>query len=93
MAISQADDDPCTNYSTLLEAYLKLYDELQTVSPKDLPQTNKQMFKFVSSSTFSLSLPNGLLLANLKLVSDQYEHEIISLVKISLKLFPDGLHQ
>ena len=93
MAISQADDDPCTNYSTLLEAYLKLYDELQTVSPKDLLQTNKQMFKFVSSSTFSLSLPNGLLLANLKLVSDQYEHEIISLVKISLKLFPDGLHQ
>ena len=27
-----------------------------------------------------------------ELVSDDYEHEIISLVKISLKLFPDGLH-
>ena len=80
------------NYSTLLEAYPKLYDELQTVSPKDLLYTNLQWFKFVSSSTSSASLPNGLLLANLKLVSDKYEHEIISLVKISLKLFSDGLH-
>ena len=64
----------------------------KTVSPKDLLQTNLQWFKFVSSSTSSASLPNGLLLANLKLVSDKYGHEIISLVKISLKLFPDGLH-
>ena len=53
---------PSTNYSTLLEAYPKMYDDLQTVSPKDLFQTNVQVFKFVSSSTFSASLPNGLLL-------------------------------
>ena len=46
----------------------------------------------MSSSTFSASLPNGLLPANLKLVSDEYEHGIISFVKISLELFSDGLH-
>ena len=46
----------------------------------------------MSSSTFSASLPNGLLPANLKHVSDEYEHGIISFVKISLKLFSDGLH-
>ena len=52
------------------------------------------MFKFVSSSTFSAFLPNGLLLVNLKLVSDECEHKTISLVKISLKLFSHRLlHQ
>ena len=84
--------DPSTDYSTLLEAYLKLYDKGQTVSPKNLLKANVEVFNFVSSSTFSASLPSGLLLANLKLVSDEYEHEIISLDKISLKLFSDRLH-
>ena len=63
--------DPSTSYSTLLEVYSKLYDELQIVLPMDLFQTNIQAIKFVSSSTFSASLPNGLLLLNLKLVSDE----------------------
>ena len=85
--------DKETVYSTLLDSYPKLHQELISTSPCEL-LTTKQVLFFVSKDIFDRSLPKKILLQSLEVYINTYGNEIQLLLKILMKMIAEGFdHQ
>ena len=81
--------DSSTNYSVLLDAFPKLYNDFLTVNPSKLLSLG-QVCTFVSHDIFVKSKSDMELLVHLEAVSKQYSNEIQRLLKICLAEFASG---
>ena len=77
-----------TMYSTLLNSFLKLYEVLNSTSPKDI--LTFQVFNFSKPEHFKNALPNSDLSKNLINVAKEYSHEVCQLISLLLKKFAYG---
>ncbi len=85
--------DKDTVYSTLLDSFPKLYQELTTIDSSEL-LTTKQVLFFVSREIFDRSLPKPILLQSLEVHINTYKDEIKLLIKIIMKMIAEGFdHQ
>ena len=82
--------DTSTTYSTILEAFPMLYDELTKVQPHEAMQLDHQIFKFVPEKIYKMSLPDQCLIDYLKVCINTYTNEIKSLLKILFKMCAEG---
>ena len=78
--------DKDTTYSTLLSSFPKLYEELDSTSPKDMLKLN-QLFKFSKPEHFKNALPNSELFQNLINAAQEYSREVCQLFSLLLKKF------
>ena len=78
--------DKDTMHSTLLNSFPKLYEELNSTSPKDM-LTLHQVFKFSKPEHFKNALPNSELSQNLINVAQEYSREVCQLISLLLKKF------
>ena len=81
--------DPSTKYSTLMEAFPKLYQELTNANVGDL-MTLDQRFFFVDKETFKKSLSDLELLGSLENAIQLYPSEIKQMMSLALKKFARG---
>ena len=83
-----------TNYSTLLNAFPQLYEELSsTIHGSQLLKTD-QLFSFVSNETLKNSLPGDDLLQTIPDCCETYPQEIEKLISLCLQKFAAGFaHQ
>ena len=80
--------DKNTKYSTLLNSFPKLYEELISTS-KDMLTLN-QVFKFSKPEHFKNALPNSELSQNLINIAQEYSREVCQLTSVLLKRFTYG---
>ena len=82
--------DISTTYSTILEAFPMLYDELTKIQPHEAMQLDHQIFKFVPEKIYKMSLPDQCLIVYLKVCINTYTNEMKFLLKILFKMCADG---
>ena len=80
--------DKNTKYSTLLNSFPKLYEELISTS-KDMLTLN-QVFKFSKPEHFKNALPNSELFQNIINVAQDYLREVCQLISLLFKKFAYG---
>ena len=81
--------DVNTNYSTLLDSFNLLYENLTTINPRNLLTTD-QVFTFVSEEIFNRSKPQSCLLDALVSSIPEFQVEIVKLLGLLLKSFAEG---
>ena len=81
--------DKDTTYSTFLNSFSKLYEELNSTSLKDMLTLN-QVFKFSKPKHFKNTLLNWELSQNLINVAQEYSREVCQLISLLLKKFAYG---
>ena len=85
--------DADTNYTTLLQSFSTLYNDLTTISPKHYLNCEK-VCNFVCPDLFKQSLPSQTLLDSLKVCMMEYPQEIEKIMSLALKEFASGFsHQ
>ena len=85
--------DPKTNYTTLLDIFKQLYNQLDTTKP-DILITKSHVLKFSTSDQFEKSLPKECLLDKVIEIAEEYNTSVINIMEIILRKFKDGFsHQ
>ena len=80
--------DKQSNYSTLLNSFQLLYDDLTMIDATDFLTTRKEC-KFVADHIFNHSLPERCLLDALEQHIKDYPEEIKQILHVALKMFAD----
>ena len=81
--------DKNTNYTTLLQSFPKLYEELCSIAPHQM-LTADQIFFFASADQYQKALPHPDLLENAILTAQAYSNEVIQLITLLLGKFARG---
>ena len=84
--------DVDTTYDTLLTAFPKLHEELETTNPEHLLKS-EQVFQFVSPDIFKDSSYKEHLLQILFSYCDQYKDEVVKIIRICLGKFKKGFEK
>ena len=84
--------DVDTTYDTLLTAFPKLHEELETTNPEHLLKS-EQVFQFVSPDIFKDSSYKEHLLQTLFSYCDQYKDEVVKIIRICLRKFKKGFEK
>ena len=83
--------DDTTVYSTVLEAFPTLNQEMLTFHPSDLLTTKNQVLNFVNPNLCKTSKPIEIILESSQSFTELYSNEVQVLIKILLKMFAEGL--
>ena len=79
-----------TKFSTLSEAFPKLYDELVKIDPRELCQTSEQVFKFVTEEMFLSGVPDDDVCSTINECAVQHREEIVELMRMIISKIADG---
>lgn len=82
--------DVDTNYSKLVTAFPKLYEELKDLQAIDLCSTSIQVMKFVSPEIFKSCIPDKAICKAIDESIQMYSDQIVPLMKLIVSKIADG---